>query len=253
MATQVNWCVFPFGPEPMPFDAMLDMAPVKVLTQVLTDPDRSYVLQQEPKGAAYGRCPAFIDYMKNTYALVAPFDVEVTIDENGCVLQVVAPSPQASELVVFRTAPSRDTNLIISLADTYLFYSKDEVRIEQLPPFMDYSLMRQGVTIIPGTYDISKWVRPVEVAMEIKKGVRSIRFAAGTPLSYLRFVTPNNDTVKLNKVEYTPELRDTSAACTGLKAIRNNLSLTQCYAYGKRVVDKFLRPKRCPFGFGRKV
>lgn len=233
--------------------ALVDVEPKRVLPMVLDDLKRAYATAPSGDGM-YGKCYAFLDYFKNVYAICAPVDMELVINEHGAVVETKLGGNSAAlrGLIQFRSTPDASTNILLTISYQYTFFSPAEVMIEQLPPFMDYTLMMQGVTVIPGTYDISKWVRPIEVPLEIAQGVRSVVIPAGAPLTYVRFMPKDGSTVELNRVENTPELNKVIKVCTGLKALRTKTPLKQCYETAKKVVDAFVRPKRCPFGFGGK-
>lgn len=256
MATIVKWAFIDHLPT-YPADimaALVDVEPKRVLPMVLNDPQRPFASGDNLE-AAYGKCYAFLDYFKNVYALCAPVDIELDINEQGVVVEAKvgnAANPAMRGFVHFRSAPDANTNILVTLNYQYTFFSTAEVMIEQMPPFMDYTLMKQGVTTIPGTYDISKWVRPVEAVLEVAKGVRSVVIPAGTPLTYVRFVSMDGGTVELERVENTPELDKVIRTCIGLKMLRAKTPLKQCYDMAKKAVDAFVRPKRCPFGFGKK-
>ena len=254
MAITVNWCFRKHSVtgESLPaLRTMLRPTPVRVLSKIVSDPNRSYAVAKTGS-ARYAKCPAFVDYMKNMYELQAPYDIEFNIDENGTVVDYSTPSPNANKAVVFRTPPDPNTNIVITLSFQYVFYSSEDVMVEELPPFADYTLMEQGVTVVPGTFNISKWVRPVEGAYEIRKGVRKVCIKTGTPLAYVRFITKNGESVVLKEVEDTDALREVVDNCVALKDVRPGLSLAESYAYAKEVVTRFLRPKRCPFHWGKK-
>lgn len=252
MAT-VNWTLYNSGPhiDLNVVKAYTEYAPKKVLSEVGQDPARDY--GDSSLQANYKKCFAFLDYLRNAYQLCAPFDIKISIDENGRVVGVETPQQITSRAIVFRSEPSAETNIVLSLAVNYVFYSKSEVLIEQLPAFMDYTLSTQGVTAIPGTFDISKWVRPIEFALEIKKGVRSVVIKHGTPLCYIRFVTSDGSSVSLQEVDDNDALKAIVNMCGGLKAVRSQTPLKECYSLAKKFVDRFLRPSRCPFRRNKSV
>lgn len=251
--TTVKWAV----QNTMPYieldvlKAYADYAPKKVLPELLADPARSYA--EASLKADYKKCYAFLDYVNNMYQLCAPFDIAIEIDENGRVTGVETPQQVTARAVLFRSEPSSDTNIVLSLAINYVFYSKEVVLVEQIPAFMDYALAMQGVTVIPGTFDISKWVRPLEFAFEIKKGVRSVHIKRGTALCYLRFLPADGSLVKLHEVEESEDMKHVISLCTGLKTVQAKTPLAECYALAKKVVDKFIRPRRCPFRRNKSV
>jgi hypothetical protein len=79
------------------------------------------------------------------------------------------------------------------------FTTDESLTIQTLPAFLHYSDFISKATIIPGEYDISKWVRPVEIVFETKNKQERIEIKKGDALCYYKFLT--SDIVKLTQDE----------------------------------------------------
>ena len=66
----VNWSPRSLVDKTQPTKAttILDFEPVKITSLI-------------GKDSVYAKCPAFIDYTKNTFALLAPFDIDIKTEE----------------------------------------------------------------------------------------------------------------------------------------------------------------------------
>ena len=98
----------------------------------------------------------------------------------------------------------------IQLRDTYLFWTKNkDVWIEQIPHPL---ISRYGIEIIPGTFPISVWQRPVVCGFNILDYDVNIKIARGTPLYYIRFYSKKGDSLfSLNRGP--PELPGLIGTC----------------------------------------
>jgi hypothetical protein len=86
--------------------------------------------------------------------------------------------------------------------------------------------------IIPGSYDISKWFRPVNAALQFyDNSDKMIISEKNDPLMYINFKT--HDNVKLKRFIVTPEMEDIVYAATTYKRYDPNRSLSYLY-------DKFV-------------
>ena len=227
-------------------DDIFIQEPVKVLSVIAQDPERKYV-EGDMNAAAYKRCPGYIEYLKNMYEIRSIADITFEIDENRKVFNVIAPQWIKSR-IDFRSAPNSDTHILVSLGLFTLFYSDRPVHIEQLPPFLNMTPRSGNFTVVPGTFDISKWFRPVELAIEIKGGVNRVEIKAGDPLCYVRFCTEDRSTIVLERVSVSHDLDDLTGKCLTIKHIEPGNTLEQNYARMKdKIAAFFKKQKRCPF------
>lgn len=220
--------------------------PVKVLSVIAHDTERKYI-NSKPVSAEYKKCPGYIDYLKNAYEIRAISDIIFEIDETRKITNIIAPDWIKSR-IDFRSAPNSETHILVSLGLFTLFYSDRPVFIEQLPPFLSLTPRSGNFTVVPGTFDISKWIRPVELAIEINGSARRVEIKAGDPLCYIRFCTEDRSTVVLERVSVNQDLDELAGMCLAVKKIEPGNTLEQNYARMKdKIAAFFKRQKRCPF------
>ena len=189
------------------------------------------------------KCPAFLDYYKNTYLIKAPIDITLNISNSMINCLQGLPADYLNMIVTNRFKEG-DLHFTSSLAWFYTFYSKESVMIEVIPPTWHKNSFQNNINLITATFDISKWVRPLEFAFEVIDDTKPLVIKRGDPLYYIRFNTL--DKVKLIKQEPTKELENLISMCLSVKAYSPKHSMEKNYSFMKKMIDK-LKPKRCPF------
>jgi len=210
-------------------------------------------------GYLHYRCPAFIDALKNTYVVKAPFDFSIKIDPKERSIQADKDINFLQKYIHNRINDSIPTeNMVVSFNFFMLFITDDDIELEQLPCLYHTSEWIENTQSITGKFNIKKWIRPIECAAIIKNSkpkdnVTIINIKRDDPLFYFRLHSKNDNKVileqetNLNKiVEYTELIRVTSL----VKATNPYLKLPILY----KLFDRF-RPKKffskCPFSFRR--
>ena len=216
------------------------------------EPFLKYFIGSRIKKQSYFKCPAFLDFYKNTFVIRCPFDFDISINQTdqGINFSIKAEDEKFFKKYIHVDPVENGENQVIHLRFFQLFYSKDSVLLELLPPIMHRN--NNDANIISGVYDISKWIRCVEVGMEILNNQQKLTFKRGDPLYYIRFIT--NKKVNIVKKEMTQDLRYIINACLELKTLIPFNTLEKNYAFAEPLVKLFKRKlfkKRCPFGFGK--
>lgn len=197
----------------------------------------------------FARCPGFLNSIKNAFVIRAPYDISFTVDvENKRVAVINAPDNIRLRNRIEESP--RDNNPVISIMVKYVFVVDTDVIMEVLPPFLEQEL---PFRVVPGRFNIGKWVRPTEYAFEVMKS-GSYTIKRGQPLFYVRFTTNDEtDIVKLSRVDYTKEFHSHVMQCTELKTYVPKLPLEKSYSLAS-VLDikklyKNLTAKKsgCPF------
>lgn len=220
--------------------------PVRLTSSLAQDTKREYI-NSTPTSAEYRRCPGYIDLLRNVFEIRSIADMSFEISEDRKIINIDAPVWLKGR-IQFRSAPNKDTYILVSLGLFTLFYSESPVRMEQLPPFLAMGERTADFTIVPGAFDIDKWIRPVEVAIEIKHHVTCLKIKKGDPLSYVRFITPDNLPVRLERTELTNELDELAASCLAVKNIEPQNSMVQNYArMSGKIASLFGKKSLCPF------
>jgi hypothetical protein len=195
------------------------------------------------KGNQILKCPAFLDYYKNTYLIKAPMDLTLNISGSQVTCQQSYPADYLNLLIMNRTE-ERSKISMLQILWNYTFYSNDSVMVEVLPPTWHKNSFQNNINVLGATFDISKWARPLNFAFEIIDDTKPIVIKRGDPLYYVRFNTLNK--VKLVKQEPTKEIENLIMMCVNVKSYSSNNSMQKNYSLMKRIIDK-LKPKSCPF------
>ena len=192
------------------------------------------VLSYYYKGNAahFMKCPSWKAALQNVFAIRSPIDVELTYDRSDPAnkrMNVIHPEKAHKEMRSELLNPrfgenSPGSREVMSLNSTpYVFYSDASVVMELLPPFMEWD-NPNNVRVNAGQFNIGKWRRSVEYAVELQHSKGVFRLKRGDVMFYIK-LTLEADTharVKLEEKPISPELRLEMEQNTQMK-----------YAYGK--------------------
>jgi hypothetical protein len=231
MKINVDWCTYRDGFDAVDGSELLVLDPVPVLKYY-----------QDNDGAQFKKCPAYINYYKNTYVICSPIDVEIEINREENWANIITP-PRLPKDVFNPRFGDEGTSpypLFSLRLNRFLFTTETkDVYIETSDPTLEWN-RNHDIRIISGNFNISRWVRPVEPAFEHKSKHLTIKFERGQPMYYVRFVPSNpDDIVVLNKKEMNKELFNDAQRCLAVKEFKENSSLQ--FLYGLR--DKFIKGK----------
>lgn len=206
--------------------------------------------------ALYIKCPAFTDYYKNCFLVRAPFDIDIEVKKNNEGIKYFSLKNSTQEFCNSYIVDRNKINSLFSMMSIewgYVFYSEKSVFIEQIPAIlhMHEADFLKNIMLIQGTFDISKWYRPLHYAFEIIDDTKPIVIKRGDPLFYVRFRTDDKinlvydiDNVYADKV---------TRACGFVKRnfIQNTMEKNYEIASNliKNLRSKIFRKSKCPFGF----
>lgn len=160
------------------------------------------------KGKENGRmlvCPSTLETIKNAYVLKAPFDINVIKREDG-----------SCEIENFGIEFLKDQHVQFHNAFNWVFFSEKTVTMNLYPPF----LHPESLPGACGSYDISKWFRPVSSAILMEK-FNYIPIKRGQAVAYAFFDRP----VDFVRFEMTETLARIGGASAELKnhTVKNKL------------------------------
>lgn len=207
------------------------------------EPKHFYPLLREQRAEAhYLQCPALSGKFKNSFVITAPFDLTITHNqETGALNTDRYGQDFYDDFIIIRPSNSKDLPLLFSIAINYLFFAHEDVEMEVSEVPLLCSKSTANVRLVPAGFNISKWLRPLEYAVEIIDKTKPIEIKAGEPLFMVTFKTPNNVPVKLTRKIETPEMALALPAFTRLKKVRPNLKLAECYDLASNFIDTLKR------------
>lgn len=188
----------------------------------------------------YLRCPAITETYRNTFVISAPFSFRVDIDPITRQVSATMSQVQCNGLMMDRGTNNSEKNPVaLTLPPAYLFYAKDDVTMESRPMMLERPESLDNVNHIPGEFNIGKWRRPVEFAVEVIDLTKPVNVVQGDALFCVKFNTPDKSRVKFERVEMTEKLYMECASMASIKFVRPSLSLEKLYTLAAPYI-KFL-------------
>jgi len=172
------------------------------------------------KGEVFLKCPANTDFLKNTFGLVAPHDltIEINIDNDGGTnIRCENISQDVfNKLIDTRFLEKEEKGSspypLVGIDWLCTFTSDESIMLQLLPAFLHHNDFTIKTSMIPGQYDIGKWVRPVELVFEFKSLSEKIVIKKGDIIAYFKFYT---DTPI--KLEEQPIPWNDTMICVGIR------------------------------------
>jgi hypothetical protein len=93
-----------------------------------------------------------------------------------------------------------------TLRTSYVFFSEESVEIEMSGAHFSDSEFSSKVKLIPGTFDIGKWVRPLDCTFVTKPGVKTLNINRGDDWGYVKFNT--KEKIRLKKFHSSDRFMD---------------------------------------------
>lgn len=172
-------------------------------------------------------CPAYLDHVENMYKLRFPVDYDVQFDKQG-VRSNHYDQDFFNYFVNMRNFEERFFGFKVNL----VFYAEESVQMTLYPPYLEDNDLCNKTNIIPGTFDIGKWFRPIDFACKLKQGHNSITIKRGDVFNYVKFDQP----VELKQFDYVEEIERIKKDILRSKMIlgRKTASLDWFYSLLKR-------------------
>jgi hypothetical protein len=175
---------------------------------------------------AHLQCPAFKDIVNNTFGVRSLYEYDITINRDKCTAQS---SMSQTLFDAFFMPRSKDWSLISMNTFIFFFTEEEGLEMSQMGGFLEDTDFTKNTMVIPGKMDISKWYRPLELAVKLRKGVDVLKVSQGEPLFYISFNTDKK--IKFVKYKTTPQLDAYNKDCTATKENKPKLNKLSYY-YG---------------------
>jgi len=146
----------------------------------------------------FNMCPSYNVEAIKTFNLLAPFDYHIEIKDNHLV------STQYNQEVFDSYVLLHDVaNKLIQLKYSYIFFTEETCIITLSGPYFTDSDISMKANYMPGSFDISKWFRDVNVPFMIKPQFNNINIKEGDAVQSIRFDFFNNDKIVFKKFYFT--------------------------------------------------
>lgn len=138
-------------------------------------------------------CPAFNSSLKNTYTLSSLYKYNFEVD-NDSVTTDMYDQKFYDNHVIERSIQEK----LFSFTQMIVFFT--DVKSLQLTvgqfPFFEDNNITQRCIVLPGTFDIGKWFRPIDFSFYLKNNVNEFRIDEGEIYSYITFHTTDSINLK---------------------------------------------------------
>lgn len=218
MKTKVYWSYGNLGSK----DNISGYPPERLITDL-----KNNSAFKDKENSAMLVCPSTLALISNAYVLKAPFDINIVKHEDGSTeIQGLGAYFRANQHVQFHDVFS------------WVFYAEKSTIMSLYPPF----LHPENLAGACGSYDISKWYRPVSGAVLMER-FDFLPIKRGQVVAYIFFDKP----VDFVRFELTQSLYEIGTAAATLKNVNTKNKLQALYdmasvnKIGKRVLREIKR------------
>lgn len=169
--------------------------------------DVSSRMSDQKDTANYFQCPAVRDTLSPVYIIKATLEAGVKVVDNGKGLEQTQ-TRDSKVRMTMPHAPSQNNQIMAVYHNATMFFSEEPLVMRLCSPwFTPAPHMRYGA-LVPGTFDIGRWFRPLNFEFNLWEGVREFHIEDGEPLAYIEFAT--DERIKFVRFKVTDELYNIS-------------------------------------------
>jgi hypothetical protein len=217
----VYWSPF-FPIEEYPSVQLMYEEPDSLLSDLLIRRNK------EANGDNWFQCHAFQASIKNTFILRSNFSASFAVDKDVGIIPMDINAEQNLKFLV-RKQPSVVGAETFAARGLWLFWSEEPMIMSTSPAHYHKNVF-DGY-YIGGSFDIGKWFRTVEGAIQLNKGVNTVSLNRNDPIAYVKF--HSDEPVVLKRFYMTKELEELHWGCVNYKRYEPKKGLPYLY-------DKFL-------------
>lgn len=211
MSTNIFWSYSRLGPLQDFLDIFWDY-PDSLLNEVKNEVKQNKLPSSE-KCDNYLSCPVMVKQMSNTYVIKSPINFSFTWTGKN-----IHTPPEYTKEFVDRTLLVRDINTgVVSLNFRVIFFADQSVNTTLTGPYFSNNSFANNIRMFPGSFDISKWFRPLDITFQIKSPNTTINIKKGEHLMYLHFDTL--DKYKIQKFDMIPSIDNLALQCLRVKDV----------------------------------
>lgn len=135
----------------------------------------------------FTKCPAFTDHLKNVYSLKFPIDYNLSY-ENGMYTSDMYNQDFYDSYILHRSPNLKKP--LISIKSWYYFFTENEnLELSVTNAYFSDNDFTKKTFIIPGSFDIAKWPRPIECAFTLREDFKTLNMKRGDDYLYVKFNT----------------------------------------------------------------
>lgn len=135
-------------------------------------------------------CPATKDYMNNIFSLKSLFDYDFNLPENKKINEVYSNKYDQNFFDNHVFVRSREDKLF-SFMQRFIFFTEEKSLLMSagMLPFLEDNNITKRCIVIPGTFDIGRWFRPLDFAFYLKESYDEFKIEEEEIFQYIKFHT----------------------------------------------------------------
>jgi hypothetical protein len=198
--------------------------------------DLSSKRNKDSTGDNWFQCHAFQASIKNTFVLRLPFSTGFALDSDVGAFAMREEYESSMQYVQIKQ-PSILNAYTIAVRGNWIFWSEEPLTITTSPAHYHKPVF-DGY-YVGGSFDIGRWFRPVEGAIQLNEQVNTVHIKRHDPLAYIKFDT--EEPIQLKRFYMTKELEELHWACVQYKQHDPHRGLSYLYdKFTNRGLDKVI-------------
>jgi hypothetical protein len=153
------------------------------------------------KGLPFYKCKSFLNATKNMYVYKNPIELDVNVKNNI----LINNNDQRLNSLYLLKKQNIDSKNTLDYALSYLFFSEDDIEVEITSPYMHKTSFTNSGFIMPASFNIHKWFRPVHAVLQLFENKDNIILKKDEALMYINFKTDKK--INLQKFLLTEEIK----------------------------------------------
>ena len=170
----------------------------------------------------YQFCTALHNLIDTTYIFRAPFDADVSFDDNSLIIR-----NEQNYLYWGNRDGSFKNNISVDLLLGFIMFSEESLDFSITPPYMHKTSQTDWGFLCSVKWDIARWFRPVVFIFQLWEGKKRLYFKAGEPLAYFTFHTDRP--IDFIEFKMTTDIHEMLQACLRHKVIIKFEKLHELY------------------------
>ena len=159
--------------------------------------------QPNDRATNFNLCPSYHAEAIKTFNLLAPFDYYIEFKDNQ------VRTKQYDQKVFDHYVTVNDvSNKLLQLNYSYIFFTEETCIMTLSGPYFTDSDLSTKANYMPGSFDISKWFRNINVAFMLKPQFNDIDIKEGDPVQSIKFDFFNDEKIVFKKF-YISHVLDT--------------------------------------------
>jgi len=178
------------------YASLFSHKPVEII-KTLPDRDKKFV----NNNIGYRSCRGMLNLFKNTYVIKNPVTSTVKLSNTD---QRVPDADDGGTNYWLSKERPLDESFRVDLDFGYIFFSEEELIMRQVPPYMHKVKASETAWISAGSYDISKWFRPIFPTFILWEGYNEVSIIKDEPQMYVQFETDRR--IIFKRFEFTNDM-----------------------------------------------